>query len=86
MEEAHGEARKHLKRSAEHQKRGYDHKASIRPVIECGHPVWLYNPTIKKGVCRMLTSPWKGPYVVAKRLSDVTYMLEVLVPNHLQHT
>ena len=73
---AHEEARKHLKRSAIQQKRYYDHRACQRPQFAIGDPVWLYNPTQRKGVCRKLTSQWKGPYVVTQQLGDVNYMIQ----------
>ena len=76
MQQAHRAARDSLQRSAVHQKRAYDHRASAPFSFSCGDAVWYYNPTIKKGVCQKLTCPWKGPFAIVRKLSDVTYMLQ----------
>ena len=38
--------------------------------------MWLYTPAIKKRQSAKLHSPWKGPFVVVDRISDVTYRIE----------
>ena len=76
MEQAHEVARKRLQRSAKYQKKYYDHRATAAPHFKCGDSVWYFCPTFGKGVCRKLTSDWKGPYVVVKKLSEVTFLLQ----------
>ena len=73
--EVHEAARNALKLSARYQKKYYDHKARSR-ALEAGQPIWLLNPIRKKGVCSKLTSPWKGPYIVVKKIDDVTYLVQ----------
>ena len=76
LREAHNIAREHLKRSAEHQKRSYDKQGATSRQFNIGQAVWYYNPVIRKGICKKLTSPWRGPYVVVKKLNDVTYLIQ----------
>ena len=76
LEEAHAHARDHLQRSAEYQKRYYDHRATEARKYEVGQAVWYFNSQRKKGVCKKLTSQWRGPYVVVQRINDVTYKIQ----------
>ena len=76
LQGAHEEARKHLRRSAQHQKRTYEHKLAAQHQYHCGQAVWYYNSSIRKGRCRKLMSLWKGPYIVVGQLNDVTYLLQ----------
>ena len=73
MQTAHEVARKSLKTNSNYQKRHYDLKAR-KQSLEPGQPVWLYNPSRRVGVCSKLTSKWKGPYVIVRKLDDVTYL------------
>ena len=72
---AHDVARSNLHTHSVYQKRRYDLKAR-KQLLEPGQAVWLYNPTRRVGVCSKLTSKWKGPYVVIRRLDDVTYLVK----------
>lgn len=72
---SHTLARTHLKRNVEYQKRHYDLKAKKRE-FKIGQPVWLYDASRKVGVCHKLTSKWKGPFLVMKRLDDLTYLVK----------
>ena len=72
---AHEEARKNLKTSNVYQKRQYDLKAKKRS-LESGQAVWVYEPTRKVGVCHKLTSKWKGPFIIIKRLDDTNYVVK----------
>ena len=56
-----------------------------KQLLEPGHAVWLYNPTRRIGVCSKLNSKWKGPYVVIRKLDDVTYLGEFILINY-SHT
>ena len=75
METVQQYARRHLKIATEKQKRNYDHKAD-RGGYKRGDPVWLYNPTKKSGISPKLQIYWEGPFVIIKRLSDVTYRIQ----------
>ncbi|CAC5422836.1 unnamed protein product [Mytilus coruscus] len=41
-----------------------------------GEAVWIYDPIRKKGVCSKLTPKWKGPFIIEKRIDDVTYRVK----------
>lgn len=71
----HEIARRNLHTHAVYQKRRYDLRA-CKQSLESGQAVWLYNPTRRIGVCSKLTSKWKGPYVVIRKLDDVTYLVK----------
>ena len=38
--------------------------------------MWLADPTRKKGVCTKLSPRWKGPFLVIKKLDDLTYLVK----------
>ena len=44
--------------------------------IKVGDRVYLHVPAIKCGQRKKLHSPWHGPHVVVKKISDVTYRIE----------
>ena len=75
LAQAHDVARRNLRTHAVYQKRRYDLRAR-KQLLEPGQAVWLYNPTRRIGVCSKLTSKWKGPYVVIRKLDDVTYLVK----------
>ena len=75
LETAHRIARRHLKVNSEYQKRHYDIKAKKRSLFP-GQAVWLADPTRKKGVCTKLSPRWKGPFLVIKKLDDLTYLVK----------
>lgn len=75
MNKSHILARKHLKQNSEYQKRHYDLKA-VKRTLQVGQPVWLYDASKKVGVCHKLTSKWKGPYVITRKLDDITYLVK----------
>ncbi|VDI33836.1 Hypothetical predicted protein [Mytilus galloprovincialis] len=75
FQSAHEEARKSLKKSNSYQKRHYDLRAKKRSLHD-GQAVWVYEPTRKVGVCHKLTSKWKGPYIVTKKIDDVNYIVK----------
>ncbi|CAG2230871.1 unnamed protein product [Mytilus edulis] len=74
MSKSHVLARKHLKQNSEYQKRHYDLKA-VKRELQVGQAVWLYDASKKKGICHKLTSKWKGPYVVTRKIDDITYLV-----------
>ena len=66
---------KRLKRSAEHLKLQYDHRAG-KAGLEVGQAVWIFSPTRKQGVYPGFMSAWKGPWVVVKKLDDLLYRVQ----------
>ena len=72
---AHEVARQSLHSLAVYRKRRYDLKAR-KQSLDPGQAVWLYHPTLRVGVCSKLTSKWKGPFVVIRKLDDVTYLVK----------
>jgi hypothetical protein len=75
MELVHVAARERIKFKSDHQKRNYDVRAHGLK-FERGDFVWMHNPARKVGVCPKLTRSWEGPFLVIKRLSDVTYRIQ----------
>ncbi|MCG8045006.1 MAG: hypothetical protein JAY66_04885 [Candidatus Thiodiazotropha taylori] len=78
MVKAHDIARANLKKTANYQKRYYDthsRKARLRH-LEAGQLVWLHEPSRKIGVCHKLMNKWKGPYLVTRKLDDLTYLVK----------
>jgi hypothetical protein len=75
LEQNHAIARKSLKRVSQYQKRRYDLKAK-KISFKKGQSVWIYEPTRTIGVCSKFTSKWKGPFIVEKKIDDVTYRVK----------
>ena len=61
MQNAHQEARRHLKRAAERQKNYYDAKYHPYPFKE-GQFVWRYVPKLSR---RKLSKNWVGPFKIS---------------------
>ena len=76
IERTHTFARENMRLESERQKRNYDHRAQVRQ-FNRGDPVWLYDPTRKKGRSPKLQRPWKGPYIVTSRLDDLVYRIQM---------
>ena len=72
---AHEIARKHLKVNADYQNRHYDLGAKKRSLHQ-GQAVWLSVPHRKVGACTKLTSKWKGPFLVLKKIDDISYLVK----------
>ena len=75
LDRIHAFARENLKSGSERQKRNYDHKAQQRG-FKPGDPVWLHNPSRKKGRTPKFQRPWEGPYLVTSRLDDLIYRIQ----------
>jgi hypothetical protein len=75
IEEAHTVARKNIKKQSIYQKKYYDLTAVKRSLVS-GQLVWVYNPVRKIGVCQKLSNKWCGPFVVTRRIDDLTYMVK----------
>lgn len=68
-------ARQNPKTSAKCQESYYDIK-SRRFSLPIGKLVWLYEPLLKKGVCKKLSCLWIGPSVVIEKIDDKTYKVK----------
>ena len=66
-------ARKNLRKSAERQKRFYDHKAR-EPLFKVGDWVYRYYPPAARA---KFGSGWTGPYLVTKVISDLVYEIQL---------
>jgi hypothetical protein len=75
LEQNHAITRKSLKRVSQYQKRRYDLKAK-KQSFKKGQSVWIYEPTRKIGVCSKFASKWKGPFIVEKKIDDVSYRVK----------
>ncbi|CAC5379299.1 unnamed protein product [Mytilus coruscus] len=75
ISKSHVLARKHLKQNSEYQKRHYDFKA-VKRELQIGQAVWFYDASKRKGICHKLTSKWKGPHVVTRKIHDITYLVK----------
>ena len=75
LENAYDLAREHLGVSAEHQKKYYDLKAIDEPYV-VGDLVWLVNQTRRRGKCPKLQRKWLGPFLVTRKVNDVTYRIQ----------
>lgn len=71
----HELARQNPKTSAKCQESYYDIK-SRRFSLPIGQLVWLYEPLLKKGVCKKLSCLWIGPSVVIEKIDDKTYKVK----------
>jgi hypothetical protein len=76
MEMAHQVAREKIKMRSDKQKKYYDLKVHGHR-YDRGQFVWLHNPARKIGISPKLVRSWEGPYVVVKRMSDVTYRVQL---------
>ena len=59
----------------EQQKDLYDWKVHERP-LGVKELVWLHCPAVPKGKSKKLHTPWKGPFQVVSKLSDVMYCIQ----------
>ena len=76
LQKSHEHARKHLQKACVHQKTQYDLRAG-KATYEVGQPVWLFDPTRKKGVSPKLTSKWKGPFTVVQCVDDLLCRIQL---------
>lgn len=75
LQENHCIARKALKKVSIYQKKRYD-ASSKKRFLKRGEAVWIYEPARKKNVCSKLAPKWKGPFIIEKRIDDVTYLIK----------
>ena len=62
------------KSSHQRNKKLYDRKAKARS-FEVNDLVYLFTPATKPGLTRKFRKPWKGPYQITKKISDLNYEL-----------
>jgi transposase InsO family protein len=83
--DAHRKARAMLKTTSRRMKRNYDLRILERP-YKTGDLVYILDSATIKGKCRKLSSPWKGPGVIVKKISVYLYRIKlqnaVFVANH----
>ncbi len=76
LQSAHQRARECLGKRAQRQKRNYDRRATEKGLKEGGF-AWLHNPARKKQMSPKLQLRWEGPWLVVKKLSDVTFRIQL---------
>ncbi|KAK3095582.1 hypothetical protein FSP39_016324 [Pinctada imbricata] len=76
LEQIHELARKRIKYASDVQKRHYDHKVHENSYKE-RDLVWYFDPLYKQGKNKKLSKPWKGPFVVTKKINDVIYKIQL---------
>ena len=76
LERVHNFARENLKLRSDKMKEYYD-ASSQEETLHEGDPVWLYNPTRKKGLSPKLMRPWQGPYIIVKKINDLVYRIQL---------
>ena len=75
MCEAYDQVRVKTARQLKHQSDLYNQKVHGSPYIVGDH-VWVLFPQTPRGKSKKLYRPWNGPFVVVKKLSDVTYRMQ----------
>ena len=76
ISDAHETARSTLKATQKRMKRNYDVKAHLTG-YHVGDLVYMVDSAQKKGKCKKLSPPWKGPGRILKRLSPYLYQVEM---------
>ena len=76
-EQSHKLLIQNAQRYQSNNKLNKDRKGGVQVIYHPGDKVWVYNPSIKKGISKKLIAErWIGPYIVLKRYeNDVTYQL-----------
>ena len=64
-----------MKIASDAMKRKYDIKSNLRE-FRVGEAVWLFDPTRKVGLNTNLQRPWKGPFKVIEKISDILYAVQ----------
>ena len=71
----HDLARSKMEEASAYQKRNYDVRMNFKQ-YNIGDIVLLHDPARKKGVCKKLTSPWIGPFLVVGKVSDLVFKIQ----------
>ena len=75
LTEAYEKVRMNTTRQLDHQTELYNKKVHGKP-YEVGSHVWVLFPQVPRGKSKKLYRPWSGPFVVVKRLSNMTYRVQ----------
>ena len=71
----HDFARKHMQIASNRMKQYYDRNANFTE-FQVGDCVWFHNPVRKVGLSLKFQRPWKGPYIITQKLTDVLYRIQ----------
>lgn len=71
-------ARDSIRKQHQRHKQLYDHHATATGHIAIGDQVWLYNPAVKRGQTKKLSSMWKGPYTVIDKCGPVNFRIQLI--------
>ena len=74
--DAYKVVRDNLSQAQKTMKDYYDRKTQGAAFSE-GDQVWYFDPKVKKGRSTKLNRPWKGPFTVKKRISDLVYRIQL---------
>ena len=80
LKEAYELVRQKTQAEQKRQKDSYDRRVSGTK-FKIGDRVWLHSPAVPKGQSPKFHLPWKGPFVIVKALSDVTYRIQLEKPS-----
>ena len=75
INEVHEFARSRLQIASNAMKRNYDIQANLFE-FNVGDPVWFFDPTRKVGLNPKLQRPWKGPFKVISKISEILYRIQ----------
>ena len=76
LEKVHESGRNHLDLTNVWKTKSYNRNSSLRGYQE-GDNIWLYEPKRKKGISPKLHKSWIGPGKILKKISDVTYRIQM---------
>ena len=77
LETAYHQVRTNSGNKLDYEKELYDKRIHGKE-FSLGDKVWLHCPTVPRGQSKKLHKPWKGPFSIVKKLSDVTYVIRNL--------
>ena len=77
LEVAYQNVRENMGQRLDRQKELYDLRIHGTP-FETGDKVWLLCVAVPRGRSKKFHNPWKGPFQIIKRISDVTYQIQNL--------
>ena len=75
LENAYQQVRELMGHTLNQEKELYDQRVHGQP-FKAGDMVWLHFPAVPRGQSKKLHRPWKGPFRIIKRISDVTYRIQ----------
>ena len=76
LQKVHNLARIEMNKASDRQKKTYDHRVHVIPYKE-GNLVWQRLCTKSKRICPKLQPRWEGPYVLTRKISDLTVETEM---------